>query len=122
MPSAALYRALNEGFSQHRNKPPAQVTSSPSKGPDPRNAKRMEYARNLLSNKRDTVDALRRDDVAKLFMRRWRAGDVYTPRDLKFTQQQKFKPNMKRAPTYDVFDLLGIDPLKEYKVCPAITV
>ncbi|KAJ9648763.1 hypothetical protein H2201_005021 [Coniosporium apollinis] len=46
--------------------------------------------------------------------RRWRFGDVYAPHDLSGVEAAKWKKT-RRRPTHDVFDFLGIDPLKEYK-------
>lgn len=67
--------------------------------------------------------------------RRWRVGDVYAPHDLSGVEASKWKKTRRsdnpqaplarfpyydadsdcRRPTHDVFDFLGIDPLKEYK-------
>ena len=47
--------------------------------------------------------------------RRWRGGDIYSPHDLTGYAMSKFKRKRDR-PSVDVLDMLGIDPLKEYKV------
>ncbi|KAF8422674.1 ribosomal protein S18, partial [Tirmania nivea] len=45
--------------------------------------------------------------------RRFRHGEIYTPKDLSF---ESFKNSRKRrAPFKDAFDTLALNPLKEYK-------
>ena len=65
------------------------------------------------------------NDVAKLHratdlerqmprMSKWAVGDVYGPHDLSATEAGKWRK--RRRSERDVFDILGIDPLREYKV------
>ncbi len=67
----------------------------------------------------DTVQELKNhklaSDLTKQISRRWKAGDVYTPHDLTPAEMKKWK--MRGRPEVDVFDVLDIDPLQEYKVC-----
>ena len=42
-------------------------------------------------------------------------GDVYAPHDLTGPEQAKWKKS-RQLPKSDAFDVLGIDPLNEYKV------
>lgn len=56
-----------------------------------------------------------RKDMEQQMTRRWKAGDVYAPHDLSGVEMQKWKTT-KRAPSRDVFDALGVDPRKLYKV------
>jgi small subunit ribosomal protein S18 len=46
--------------------------------------------------------------------RNWKAGDVYSPRDLGPSEMRKWRK--KKSPAKDAFDALGLDPLKQYKV------
>lgn len=47
--------------------------------------------------------------------RKWKQGDVYAPHDLSAVEMKKWRGRSK--PTTDVFDVLAINPLNEYKVC-----
>lgn len=44
----------------------------------------------------------------------WRTGDVYAPHDLSSVEANKWRNRKNREK--DVFDILGINPLSEYKV------
>ncbi|KAF2269143.1 ribosomal protein S18 [Lojkania enalia] len=46
--------------------------------------------------------------------RTYKAGDVYSPRDLTGVEQKKWKLGRKTAQS-DAFDTLGINPINEYK-------
>lgn len=52
--------------------------------------------------------------LEKQQLRRWKAGDVYAPHDLSPVEMRKWR--IRRAGGKDVFDMLGINPLMEYKV------
>jgi small subunit ribosomal protein S18 len=56
--------------------------------------------------------------VTKQISRRWKTGDVYAPHDLSEVEMKKWKQRGK--PAVDVFDVLELDPLVEYRVsvCP----
>jgi small subunit ribosomal protein S18 len=54
-------------------------------------------------------------DLTKQITRRWRAGDVYAPHDLSPVEMMKWRKRGK--PQTDVFDVLELDPLVEWKVC-----
>ena len=56
----------------------------------------------------------RAKDLEKQMMRNWKPGDVYAPHDLSGVEMEKWRK--RRAGDRDVFDMLGIDPLAEYKV------
>lgn len=64
---------------------------------------------------REEEQVVRNEGLLRQIQRRWKPGDVYSPRDLSFKEQQKWKTNSKKMPQYDVFELLGLDPVKEYK-------
>lgn len=46
--------------------------------------------------------------------RRWKVGDVYAPRDLSPAEMMKWRKG--RAPNKDVVDMLGFNPLDNYRV------
>ncbi|ELR08297.1 hypothetical protein VC83_08359 [Pseudogymnoascus destructans] len=51
--------------------------------------------------------------VTKQISRRWKTGDVYAPHDLSEVEMKKWKQRGK--PAVDVFDVLELDPLVEYR-------
>ena len=53
-------------------------------------------------------------DLEKLMIRKWKPGDVYAPHDLSPVEMEKWRK--RKAGDRDVFDMLGINPLAEYKV------
>jgi len=57
----------------------------------------------------------RAKDLEKQIHRSWQVGDVYAPHDLSSVEMEKWRKRRPREK--DVFDMLGINPLKEYKVC-----
>ena len=66
----------------------------------------------------DDTEALHRArDLEKQMPRlhKWRVGDVYSPNDLGSVEARKWM--VRRSVDRDAFDVLGINPLKEYKVC-----
>lgn len=46
---------------------------------------------------------------------KWKVGDVYAPHDLSAVEARKW--SRRKSSERDVFDVLGINPLEEYKVC-----
>ena len=48
-------------------------------------------------------------------MSKWRVGDVYAPHDMSAVEAGKWRK--RKSSERDVFDILGINPLEEYKVC-----
>ena len=63
------------------------------------------------SSKSKKVSAL---EIHQHNARKWKPGDVYAPHDLSAAEMKRWM--YKRPGTTDAFDVLGIDPLKEYKV------
>jgi small subunit ribosomal protein S18 len=65
------------------------------------------------------VDELATADLTKELGRQasrvWKVGDVYAPHDLSSVEASKWKVNHRR-PEKDVFDMLGENPIKHYKV------
>lgn len=53
-------------------------------------------------------------DLERYQSRRWKEGDIYSPHDLSPEEMEKWRRPTKVKE--DVFDVLGINPLHEYKV------
>lgn len=56
----------------------------------------------------------RTKDLARYQGRKWKEGDIYSPHDLSPEETQKWKESQPAKE--DMFDVLGINPLHEYKV------
>ena len=64
----------------------------------------------------EMMEANRRSKgLEKLQVRKWKTGDVYSPRDLSAGEMRRWR-NSPRRPNRDVFDILDINPLNEWKV------
>jgi small subunit ribosomal protein S18 len=61
------------------------------------------------------IEQERRENFQKQIYRRWQTGDIYSPHDLTGAEQKKWKFGRKK-PQSDAFDVLGINPVSEYKV------
>ena len=61
------------------------------------------------------VDSERRSQFQRQIFRRWQPGDVYGPSDLSGVEMKRWKYGRKK-PQSDAFDVLGINPVNEYKV------
>ncbi|KAJ9624123.1 hypothetical protein H2203_005572 [Taxawa tesnikishii (nom. ined.)] len=60
--------------------------------------------------------ATMRADLERQMTRRWKAGDVYAPHDLSGVEMSKWRQNQRKGrPQKDVFDLLAINPIDQYK-------
>lgn len=72
-----------------------------------------------LSGRTTTAEAIleseRREQFQRQIYRRWQTGDIYSPHDLTGAEQKKWKFGRKK-PQSDAFDVLGINPVSEYKV------
>jgi small subunit ribosomal protein S18 len=60
------------------------------------------------------IESERREQFQRQIYRKWQPGDVYSPHDLTGAEQRKWKMGRKK-PQQDAFDVLGINPLNEYK-------
>jgi hypothetical protein len=67
-----------------------------------------------LSAADEVAKAWRRAALERGQSRRWAVGDVYAPHDLSPAETKKWR--LRTKPERDVFDLLGVDPMDEYKV------
>ncbi|KAL5120892.1 hypothetical protein ACEQ8H_001079 [Pleosporales sp. CAS-2024a] len=67
-----------------------------------------------ISPSREMIESERRDLFQRQIFRDWRLGDVYSPSDLTGTEQKRWKLSRKQ-PQSDAFDVLGINPVMEYK-------
>jgi small subunit ribosomal protein S18 len=65
---------------------------------------------------REMIESERRSQFQRQIYRTWRSGDVYAPHDLSGAEQKKWKYGRSK-PQSDAFDVLGINPIHEYKVC-----
>jgi small subunit ribosomal protein S18 len=61
------------------------------------------------------IESERRSQFQRQIYRKWQTGDVYSPSDLSGAEQKKWKLGRKK-PQSDAFDVLGINPVLEYKV------
>ncbi len=71
-----------------------------------------EQQKNLV---REVADRKVSEDLARQMPRRWRVGDVYAPHDLSPEEMGKWRRQTR--PAEDVLDVLGLNPLDEYRVC-----
>lgn len=79
------------------------------------NIARQSLRRPASEETRQEADDLRLGAaLSQHVKRRWKAGDLYAPHDLSPEETQKYK--RKKAPQYDIFDVLEMNPLDEYKV------
>lgn len=67
--------------------------------------------------RRSQVSAQEETDMRELQQSqiRFNPGEVYAPNDLSMEEFKARRGN--RRPVKDAFDLLGVNPIKEYKVC-----
>ncbi|KAB2104258.1 hypothetical protein AG0111_0g7868 [Alternaria gaisen] len=63
---------------------------------------------------RELAESERIAQYQRQIYRKWQPGDVYAPHDLSGTEQKKWKYGRKK-PQQDAFDVLGINPVLEYK-------
>ncbi|CAK7218077.1 hypothetical protein SCUCBS95973_003367 [Sporothrix curviconia] len=79
-------------------------------------ARRLMYERRE-ERKRSTLERMAErkvsEDYARHMPRRWNQGDVYAPHDLSHAEARKWKKAAQ--PTEDIVDMLGINPLDEYR-------
>jgi hypothetical protein len=67
----------------------------------------------------ELVSADLNKDIGRQAARRWMVGDVYAPHDLSSVEASKWK-KIERRPEKDVFDMMGENPTKHYKVRTSI--
>jgi hypothetical protein len=63
----------------------------------------------------EMIESERRTQFQRQIYRKWQPGDVYSPQDLSGAEQKKWRYGRKK-PQSDAFDVLGINPILEYKV------
>ncbi|KAI9307745.1 ribosomal protein S18 [Cunninghamella echinulata] len=84
----------------------------------PKNTKGIEMETLHLLQNSVTSDKIKPKDVGQRYQKMHHAGDIYHPQDLNDTlyqeqlRQRRGRPN---PPSEDPFDVLGLDPLHEYK-------
>lgn len=74
-----------------------------------------EMRLNQPSQTREMIESERRSQFQRQIYRKWVPGDVYSPHDLTGLEMKKWKFGRKK-PQQDAFDILGINPINEYKV------
>ncbi|KAL2133743.1 hypothetical protein VTI74DRAFT_1823 [Chaetomium olivicolor] len=62
---------------------------------------------------RDLQSSATTDNYLRQMPRRWKTGEVYAPRDLSPTEMAKWRK--AKPPTRDIIDMLGFNPLDNYK-------
>lgn len=63
---------------------------------------------------REMLESEKRSQFQRQIYRKWQPGDVYSPGDLSGVEQQKWKKGRSKPQT-DAIDVLGINPVLEYK-------
>jgi hypothetical protein len=74
---------------------------------------RMINTTNIYNNR--TMGSANEAKIKQKIGREWRAGDLYTPRDLGPVEQKKWQERHVNK-TFDPFELSGRNPLEFYKV------
>lgn len=97
----------------------ASIQTKPDAEQQPGDSTATRIAREIgldrPSQTREMVESERRAQFQRQIYRRWQPGDVYSPHDLTGVEQRKWKFGRKK-PQQDAFDVLGINPINEYKV------
>ena len=95
-------------------------SKSPSKSPStpPPTSALSRFARGAgldsTTPSRELAESERIAQYQRQIYRKWQPGDVYAPHDLSGSEQKKWKYGRKK-PQQDAFDVLGINPVLEYK-------
>ncbi|KAF1942545.1 ribosomal protein S18 [Clathrospora elynae] len=92
-------------------------TNAPRPGDKPSLATRfgLEAGLNRASTpSREILESDKKAQYQRQIYRKWQPGDVYAPHDLSGSEQKKWKFGRKR-PQEDAFDILGVNPVLEYK-------
>ncbi|KAK3945953.1 ribosomal protein S18 [Diplogelasinospora grovesii] len=93
--------------------------SSPRSTPNDllRNIFKSGRSQNRENHPREAVKDLRAahttDSYLRHMPRRWRAGDLYAPKDLSPVEMKKWRT--PHTPKKDVLDMLGLNPLDNYR-------
>ncbi|EDU44643.1 RpsR Ribosomal protein S18 [Pyrenophora tritici-repentis] len=80
----------------------------------------MRFARDVgldrasTTPSREWAESERLAQYQRQIYRKWQPGDVYAPHDLSGIEQKKWKQG-RMKPQEDAFDILGINPVLEYK-------
>lgn len=96
-------------------------TPSPSARQQTGDSAAMRFIRGVgldrpnTTSTRELAESERLAQYQRQIFRKWQPGDVYAPHDLSGIEQRKWKQGRKR-PQEDAFDILGINPVLEYKV------
>ncbi|KAH8727918.1 ribosomal protein S18 [Phaeosphaeriaceae sp. PMI808] len=96
----------------------SSAAGSPSTTQRPGGSLAMRLAREAGLDRptqtREMLDSEKRSQYQRQIYRKWQPGDVYSPQDLSGAEQKRWKVGRKK-PQSDAFDVLGINPVQEYK-------
>lgn len=101
-PNESLLGLLTEGLDRGSQLTPQQESEM------------MEQQNGRGGVVRDLRISATTDSYMKQMPRRWRTGEVYAPKDLSATEMSKWRT--ARKPKQDIVDMLGINPLDNYRV------
>ncbi|CAG5186602.1 uncharacterized protein ALTATR162_LOCUS11629 [Alternaria atra] len=95
-----------------------RTTSANTAATRPKESATTRFARGAgldsTTPSRELAESERLAQYQRQIYRKWQPGDVYAPHDLSGTEQKKWKYGRKK-PQQDAFDVLGINPVLEYK-------
>lgn len=74
-----------------------------------------QIAQTQLNSRHEEETGFRNTDFDASHTRRYVAGDIVSPHDLSFQETRKWRFDPKKRITRDIFDVLGVDPAREYK-------
>lgn len=87
----------------------------PLTGEEQRQVLRQQQQGGMRPSTLDVRMNVTSDNYVRQMARRWRIGDVYAPHDLSPAEQRKWR--VGKRPAVDVVDMLGFNPVDNYKVC-----
>lgn len=100
---------------RHPANSPAATQPRSNESPAVRFARGVGLDRTPSTPSRELAESERLSQYQRQIYRKWQPGDVYAPHDLSGAEQKKWKQGRKR-PQQDAFDVLGVNPVLEYKV------
>ncbi|KAI6248372.1 hypothetical protein HI914_03247 [Erysiphe necator] len=96
---------------------PIQVDARPKQNNFTRPSGAYRLMKNSIESTKKTVDKYKEYngaiDLSSQIYRQWKIGDVYAPHDLHQAELSKYR--LRAAPTFDMFDVLNMNPLEHYR-------
>ena len=114
MPASALQprkELVPRFYQQKTSRTPAELASNLLEGRQPSRHGAAAARNKQTEEELQKIQLIR--GLTNVNRRRWQPGDLYSPHDLSPTETQKWSKQNQGA--RDVFDMLGINPLHEYK-------